>query len=416
MSLTRRQWGLASLGAASALLSQSGCETPQPVATPTRPAADLAGVGVLERSIVLDLHCDTPMRIMEEHFTLGERHDYGQVDIPRMRDGGVTGVFFSIYTSATANTPLQAVKQALEIVNRVREEIEHYPQDLMLATTADEIVRAKQENKIAILMGVEGGHMIDSSLGVLRTLFRLGARYLTLTHTANTPWAGSSAGEPSSKGLNEFGRQVVQEMNRLGMMVDISHVSEQTFYDAIAASQAPIIASHSSCRALADHPRNLTDPMLKALAANGGVVHINYYNSFLDDDHRRRDGSSEELEAAGQAIRERYSNDPERRAAELRKLNGEKIARIGRVPLSRLLDHFEHAASVAGVDHVGLGSDFDGVEDQLPEGMEDISKIPALVAGLQQRGFSDPDIEKVLGANTLRVMREVERAARPAQS
>jgi len=360
--------------------------------------------------VVLDLHCDTPMLIQAEGYDLGQRHDYGQVDIPRMREGGVSGVFFSIYTSGTSGTPLEAVKKALEIIDAVRQEVARHPNDLTLATGAAKILEAKAAGKIAVLMGVEGGHMIDSSLAVLHSLFHLGARYMTLTHSADTPWAGSS-GSKLNKGLDDFGRQVVREMNRLGMMVDVSHVSDQTFYDTIESTSAPVIASHSSCRALAAHSRNLTDEMLKALAQNRGVIHINYYNSFLDDEHRARADALKDLDNRRREITKTLAADPKLREAELRKLNQGLIEKAGRVPLSRLIDHFEHAVKVAGVDHIGLGSDFDGVNDQLPAGMEDISKIPNLVEGLTQRGFSDADIEKILGGNTLRVMREVEAAA-----
>jgi membrane dipeptidase len=409
MNLTRRGWASAALGAAAAL-SYQACSFGGEQPPPTESEGHSQPPSLLERSVVLDLHCDTPMRIQAEDFDLGQKHDYGQVDIPRMREGGVSGVFFSIYTSATSGTPLEAVKKALEIIDTVRKEVARHPADLILATTAGEIVKAKAAGKIAILMGVEGGHMIDSSLAVLRSFFGLGARYMTLTHTADTPWAGSSKSK-LNKGLDDFGRQVVREMNRLGMMVDISHVSDQTFYDVIESTSAPAIASHSSCRALASNPRNMTDEMLKALAQNGGVIHINYYNSFLDDDHRARVDALKQLDQRRRAIEKTLAGDPKRREAEMRQLNQELIEKVGRVPLGRLIDHFEHAAKVAGVDHVGLGSDFDGVEDQVPEGMEDISKISNLVAGLKERGFADVDIEKILGGNTLRVMREVEAVA-----
>jgi membrane dipeptidase len=409
MNLTRRQWASAALGAAAAL-SQQACssQTDAPpsgeAARPSQPAS------LLERSVVLDLHCDTPMLLQAEGFDLGRRHDYGQVDIPRMREGGVSAVFFSIYTSATSGTPLESVKKALQIIDAVRQEVARHPNDLVLANTAGGIVEAKAAGKIAILMGVEGGHMIDSSLEVLRSLFHLGARYMTLTHGADTPWAGSS-GSKANKGLDDFGRQVVREMNRLGMMVDVSHVSDQTFFDTVESTSAPLIASHSSCRALATHPRNMTDEMLQALARNGGVVHINFYNSFLDDEHRARAGAMKDIERRRREIAKTLAADPKQREAEFRKLNQELIEGAGRVPLSRLIDHFEHAAKVAGVDHVGLGSDFDGVDGQLPEGMEDISKIPNLIEGLKERGFSDADVEKILGGNTLRVLRQVEAAA-----
>ncbi len=413
MTLTRREWGLATLGLATATSSSISCSpgSEESPSEETSPGEANPAASVLKRSVVIDLHCDTPMRIISEGFDLGQLHDYGQVDIPRLRQGGVTGVFFSIYTSATGQTPRQAAKRALEIVDAVTKQVTRHPADLVLATSADEIVQAKQENKIAILMGVEGGHMIDSSVAALGTLFGLGVRYLTLTHSAHTPWADSSAAPPVSNGLTPLGREIVQEMNRLGMMVDVSHVSDQTFYDALEASSAPIIASHSSCRALASHARNMSDEMLRDLAQNGGVVHINYYNAFLDDDFDRPDRELEDLESKRRAIRQEYSAGSKQREAALRGVNREQIARVGRPPLSRLVDHFEHAAQVAGVEHVGLGSDFDGVRDQLPEGMEDISKTPDLVSALLGRGFSETDVEKILGGNTLRVMRRVEQIA-----
>ena len=413
MTFTRREWGLATLGLATAATSNIGCspgseESPRGERSAGEPDPVAA---VLNRSVVIDLHCDTPMRITGEGFDVGQLHDYGQVDIPRMRQGGISGIFFSIYTSATGQTPREASKRALEIIDAVTEQVARHPGDLVLATSADEIVRAKQENRIAILMGVEGGQMIDSSVAALQTLFGLGVRYLTLTHSAHTPWADSSAALPVSNGLTALGREIVNQMNRLGMMVDVSHASDQTFYDALEASSAPIVASHSSCRALASHARNMSDEMLRALAQNGGVVHINYYNAFLDDDFDWPDRELEDLESKRATVRRKYSTDPKQREAALREVNREQIARIGRPPLSRLVDHFEHAAQVAGVAHVGMGSDFDGVRDQLPAGMEDISKIPNLVSGLLGRGFSEADVERILGGNTLRVMRRVEQIA-----
>lgn len=402
--LTRRQWATLSAAGTAGFAACSQSETPS--STGEGPAEEAPpGGDILSRSIVLDLHCDTPMRLVEEGLDLGRRHADGQLDIPRMREGGVTGVFFSIYTGAKDKTPLAAVKRALEIIDAVVEEVRRHPNELVLGTSSDEIVAAKQVGKIAIFMGVEGGHMIDSSIEVLRNLYRLGARYMTLTHSASTGWADSSGG---SEGLTDFGKDVVREMNRLGMMVDISHASDKTFFDAVETSKAPIIASHSSCRALAGHSRNMTDEMLQALAANGGVVHINYYNAFLDDEYNRRENTLADLEKLRDEIRQRFGDDEKRLAAELRQVDTRQIERIGRVPLGKLLDHFEHAAQVAGVDHVGMGSDFDGVRGQLPQGMEDISKIPNLVAGLAARGFSDSDIGKILGGNSLRVMRRVE--------
>ncbi|HYM10539.1 MAG TPA: dipeptidase [Bryobacterales bacterium] len=364
---------------------------------------------LLERAVIIDLHDDTTQMIVDEGYNLGELHDYGQVDIPRMRRGHVAGIFFSIWCDSKKQAGLPGIRRALDEIDADKREVARHPGDIVMATTADEIVAAHQRGKIAALMGIEGGHMIDSDLAVLRTYYELGARYMTLTHFSNTPWADSSGEKPAHNGLTDFGRQVVREMNRLGMMVDISHVSDKTFSDVIATTSAPVIASHSSCRALCASPRDMTDDMLRALAKNGGVVHINFYEAFLDDGFRQRyQALSADMTREGQ-LDKMYASDGRRLGVEQRKLNAERIAKLGRIPLTRLLDHFEHAVKVAGVDHVGLGSDFDGSSDQFPQNIEDISKIPNLVRGLIERGFSDEDILKILGGNTLRVMREVER-------
>ena len=337
------------------------------------------------------------MLMRDGSYDLGARNTRGEVDIPRMREGGVTGVFFSIYTSATRNTELESVQEALEIIDAVRREVGRFPGDLALATSSGEIEAARQSGHIAIVMGVEGGHMINSSLAVLRTLYELGARYLTLTHSKDTPWAGSS-GSDTNLGLSDFGRSVIREMNRLGMLVDISHVSDQTFWDVLDTSAAPVIASHSSARALAAHKRNMSDEMIRAMADKGGVIHINYYNAFIDDAYAQRSS------AWNRANPNTESGDRDARTRA-------KLAAIGRPPLDTLLDHFDHAIQVAGIEAVGLGSDFDGVDGELPEGMEDISQVPNIAEGLAKRNYSQDEIDKVLGSNSLRVLREVESAA-----
>jgi membrane dipeptidase len=378
-------------------------------------AADAARVArLLDRAIIIDLHDDTTQMILDEGYNLADRHAFGQVDIPRMRAGHVSGIFMSIFVDAGVYTPAEAVRRSLAEIDAVRRETARHPNDLLLATTADEILAARERGRMAILIGIEGGHAIDSDLSILRTYFNLGARYMTLTHSSPTPWADSSGKPPAHNGLTDFGKQVVREMNRLGMMVDISHVADKTFYDALEVSSAPVIASHSSTRALASAPRNMTDDMLRALSKKDGVVHINFFEGFLDDGFSKRFGDLKSEPAEQNKIEAAMLKfgDRARGAAELRRINGQIIAKLGRIPLSRLLDHFDHAIKVAGIDHVGLGSDFDGVNDQLPEGMEDISKIPNLVAGLMDRGYSDADILKVLGGNTLRVMREVEAVAK----
>ena len=335
-----------------------------------------------------------------------------------MRAGHVSGLFLSMWTDTGRYTPLEAIRRTLQQIDSVRREVARHPNDLVMATTAAEILAAHKRGRIAILMGLEGGHAIDSDLSVLRSYAELGVRYLTLTHTNHTPWADSSAKPGEHNGLTDFGRQVVRELNRLGMMVDISHVSDKTFQDALDASAAPVIASHSSSRALASAPRNMTDDMLRALARKGGVVHINFYEGFLDNGFAEREQTLKAEQAEQDAIDDRTPKfgDRSQNGPAVRKLNARRIGKLGRLPLSRLLDHFEHAVKVAGVDHVGLGSDFDGADDLFPEGMEDISKTPNLVRGLMERGFSDEDILKILGGNTLRVMREVEQVSRRMQA
>jgi membrane dipeptidase len=368
---------------------------------------------LLDRAVVIDLHDDTTQMIVDEGYNLAESHRFGQIDIPRMRTGHVGGIFFSIWTDSERYTPTESIRRALDQIDAVRRETARHPADLEMAATAAGITAAHDHGRIAALMGVEGGGMIDSDLAVLRTYFQLGVRYMTLTHTTATPWAGSSGKPADHDGLTDFGKDVVHEMNRLGMMVDISHVSDKTFYDALEASTAPIIASHSSCRSIAPAPRNMTDDMIRALAKKGGVMHINYYEGFLDAGFADRFKALNAEQALEDALDARTPKFGDRSAAgpEERRINAQRTAKLGRIPLSRLLDHFEHAIKVGGIDHVGLGSDFDGASDQFPEGMEDISKIPNLVRGLMERGYSDEDILKVLGGNTLRVMREVEQTA-----
>jgi membrane dipeptidase len=373
---------------------------------------------LLERAVVIDLHDDTTQMILDEGYNLGEKHDYGQVDIPRMRAGHVSGLFLSLWTDSDRYTPTESIRRTLQQIDAVRREIARHPGDLEMATTAAEILAARKRGHIAILMGLEGGIAIDSDLSVLRSYAGLGVRYLTLTHTNHTPWADSSSLAGTHNGLTDFGRQVVREMNRLGMMVDISHVSDKTFMDALETSTAPLIASHSSSRALANAPRNMTDDMLRALAVKGGVVHVNYYEGFLDNDFAGREKVLKAEQDEQNAIDDRTPKfgDRSQNGPAVRQINARRNTKLGRLPLSRLLDHFEHVVKVAGVDHVGLGSDFDGADDMFPEGMEDISKTPNLVRGLMERGFSDEDILKILGGNTLRVMREVEQESQRLQA
>ena len=363
-------------------------------------------------SMVIDTHDDTTQRFLDGKFDIGARHSDGSIDIPRMRRGGLDAIFFSIWIPSKI-TGAAAVNRALGQIAAVREQVSAHPQDLALATTAAEVRAARRQGKIAVLLGVEGGHMINSSLDVLRNFARLGVRYMTLTHSGNNEWADSSTDTPARHGLTAFGKEAVQEMNRLGVMVDISHVSDKTFYDALAVSKAPMIASHSSCRALCNAPRNMTDQMMKDLAAKGGVVQINYHVGFLSQEFRNAEKANPEInKAIGEEVQKRCGDDEACQLLEGDRLTREYVERgeLPRVDWKKIIEHIDHAVKVAGVDHVGLGSDFDGAN--MPYGMEDASKLPKITDALLKKGYSEDDVKKILGENTLRVMAEVERVSR----
>jgi membrane dipeptidase len=364
------------------------------------------------QSIVVDTHDDTTQRLLDPKFDFGVRHTDGSVDIPRMREGGLSAIFFSIWIPGTVTGPA-AVQRALDQIGAVRETVARHPNDLVLCTTAEEIRRAKVANKIAVLMGVEGGHMINNSLANLDKFFALGVRYMTLTHTVNTDWADASTDKAAHNGLTDFGKQVVREMNRLGMMVDISHVADKTFYDVLAVSKAPVIASHSSCRALCSTPRNMTDDMIKALAAKGGVIQINYHVGFLSQQFQDASKAHPELGKEIEAESKKRCGDNEAcQLIEADKITRDMVAqgRLPRVDWTEIITHIDHAVKLVGADHVGLGSDFDGAD--MPYGMEDVSDIPQISNALLAKGYSPADVRKILGGNTLRLMQDVEAAAR----
>src|SRR6266852_3655258 len=363
-------------------------------------------------SIVVDTHDDTTQRLVDEKFDLGRRDARGHIDIPRMKEGGMDAIFFSIWMPSSITGP-EAVRRALDQIDAVRDQVRRHPDDLVLATTAEEVRRAYDQHKIAAVMGVEGGHMIDNDLGLLRVYAALGVRYLTLTHGSNTQWADSSTDKPAHNGLTDFGKDVVRELNRLGVLVDISHVSDKTFYDALEVSKAPMIASHSSCRALCDAPRNMTDQMMKDLAAKGGVIHINYHVGFLSQEFRNAEKADPEINKAISAeIQKRCGENEACQLLEGDRLTRENVekGKLPRIEWTKIIEHIDHAAKVADVDHVGLGSDFDGAN--MPYGMEDATKLPQLTEALLRKGYSEGDVKKILGENTLRVMREVERVSR----
>jgi membrane dipeptidase len=363
-------------------------------------------------ALIVDTHDDTTQRLLTPGFDIGIRHTDGSIDIPRMREGNLGAIFFSIWMSGTVTGP-EAVKRSLDQIDTVREMVRTHSKDLALCTTAAEIRRAHAEGKIAVLMGVEGGHMIASDLSVLRSYAALGVRYMTLTHYVNDEWADSSTDKPAHNGLTDFGKDVVREMNRQGMMVDISHVADKTFYDALAVSQAPMIASHSSCRALCDHPRNMTDDMIKALASKGGVIQINYHIGFLSQEYRDATKANPDLDKQMQAeIDKRCGKDEDCQLREGDNLVREAVnaGKLPRVGWEKIIDHIDHAVKLVGADHVGLGSDFDGAN--MPFGMESAADLPKITDALLKKGYSEADIRKILGENTLRVMEQVESTAK----
>ena len=363
-----------------------------------------------DRAIVIDSHDDTTQRMLfDKTFDITARHKDGNIDVPRMREGGLDALFFSIWVPSDI-TGAPAVKRALELIDAVHRAAKAHPKDLLLATTAADVRRAAAEHKIAALMGMEGGHMINDDLGQLRKYAALGVRYLTLTHFKNNNWADSSTDKPAHNGLTPFGKDVVRELNRLGVIVDISHVADKTFYDALAITTAPVIASHSSCRAIANHPRNMTDDMLRAVAKNGGVVMINYHAAFLSEEFRvaseKKSGSVVQSMAA---MSKKCGGNEACTTMESERIDHEAMAKgeLPKVMWEKIVEHIDHAVKVAGADHVGLGSDFDGAT--MPLGMEDASKLPKITDALLKKGYSEPDIEKILGGNILRVMEQVER-------
>jgi membrane dipeptidase len=359
-------------------------------------------------SLIVDTHDDTTQRFLDGKFDLAPRDSLGSIDIPRMKEGGLGAIFFSIWVPSKVTGP-QAVKRALVQIDAVREQARKHPDKLALATTVAEVREAHKQGKVAALMGVEGGHMIDNDLASLRTFATLGVRYMTLTHTGNTEWADASTDKAAHNGLTDFGKDVVRGMNRLGMMIDISHVSDKTFYDALEVSKAPLIASHSSCRAICDAPRNMTDEMIRALAAKGGVMQINYHVGFLSQEFRNAEKADPKLnEGIAAEVHKRCGENEACQLIEGDRITREYVAqgKLPRVEWTKIIEHIDHAVKIAGADHVGLGSDFDGAN--MPFGMEDATKLPQITEALVRRGYSENDIRKILGENTLRLMAEVE--------
>jgi membrane dipeptidase len=367
-------------------------------------------------SIVLDTHDDTTQRFFSKSYDIGKRNPDGHVDIPRMREGGMNAIFFSIWIDGRILGP-PAVQKALDQIDAVQENVKKFSNDLMFARTAADVRRAHAQGKVAALMGVEGGHMIGNDIRVLRIFGDLGVRYMTLSHFYNNEWADSSTDKPVHNGLTDFGKDIVREMNRQGILVDISHVSDKTFYDALEVSKAPLIASHSSCRAICNHPRDMSDDMIKALAAKGGVIQINYEKSFIDQAYK--DAYDKATGGVVQHMDQLVSScnkDEECIGRELAKQEQQLTAegKLPHVSWEKVIEHIDHVAKLVGADHVGLGSDFDGAT--MPEGLEDCSKLPKITEALLRKGYSEADVRKILGENTLRILEQAEQVSRDLQS
>jgi membrane dipeptidase len=378
---------------------------------------------IQESAIVVDTHADTPQRFLDDDFDIGSSDpgDIGHLSLDKARRGRLGAEFFSIWVDPETNQGHFA-QHTFDLIDSVYEQAARHPDRMMMAFSVADIERAHREHKLAALMGIEGGHSIENDMHLLRDYYRLGVRYMTLSWSNTNEWADSSGDINDVKvqhhnGLTDFGRQVVREMNRLGMMVDVSHVADKTFWDTIANTKAPVIASHSSARALTDAPRNMTDDMLRAVAKNGGVVQANFFSGFVDEDYWKavQAQRKDEQAAVQKYIDELKAEGKPARYIDVDLMEREWMAKIPRPPLKSLIDHIDHIAKVAGVDHVGLGSDFDGVSGAMPQGIDSAADLPKITQALLDRGYSEKDIKKILGGNLLRVFGEVERVSREMQ-
>ena len=382
--------------------------------------SDSAGVEqrverVLRATPIIDGHNDLPWEIRQNFAGRFDRLDLTadtshlssslQTDLPRLRQGHVGGQFWSVWIPTTLRGT-EAVQVTLEQIDLVRRMVARYPTELELAYTAADIRRIERAGRIASLIGVEGGHQIGNSPAALRSFFALGVRYMTLAHSSNNDFVDSATDAPVHHGLTPFGKAIVHEMNRLGMIVDLSHVSAEAMRQALAETRAPVIFSHSSARAIVDHPRDVPDDVLRLLPANGGVVMVNFYSGFISEPYRRRAADRAAEEARLKAL---HPGDPERRAAAL--AEWERAHPRPATTIGDVADHIDHVRQIAGVDHVGIGSDFDGVDGELPAGLEGVDRYPALFQELARRGWSDQDLAKLAGGNVLRAMERVEQVA-----
>ncbi len=393
-------------------------------AAPLKPQVSAKARAIQDSAIVVDTHADTPQRFLDENYDIGstDPNDTGHISLDKAKSGNLGAEFFSIWVEPETNKGHYA-QHTLDLIDSVYEQAAHHPDRMTMGFSVADIERAHKEHKLAALMGIEGGHSIENDMHLLRDYYRLGVRYMTLTWSNTNEWADSSGDIDDSKvqhhnGLTDFGKQVVLEMNRLGMIVDISHVADKTFWDTIAVTKAPVIASHSSARALTNAPRNMTDDMLRAVAKNGGVVDVNFYSGFVDEDYRK---ASEPIgKQAAEAVKA-YEDKMKAEGkpvpyTEIDRIEREFANKIPRPPFKSLIDHIDHIAKVAGVDHVGLGSDFDGVSGQTPQGMDSAADLPKITQALLDRGYNADDIKKILGGNVVRVFRQVEAVSRQMQT
>ena len=404
------------LAAFVSLLSFSAIAFAQTMPADADPALWARALKLHKKSIVVDGHNDITSPMVDEDFDLrnssvGKFHlggDPFHTDIARLKAGGITGEFFAIYVSGSTMTTGGAMRRAMDMIDATNREVERNPSVLSSCTTAAEIRRAKKQNKICILMGIEGGYVIEDSLYALRDFYRLGVRYMTLTHNVATNWADAHRDEKHG-GLTDFGKEVVREMNRLGMLVDISHVSVGTMNAALDVSTAPVIASHSGARAVNDHTRNVPDEVLKRVAKGGGVIMVNFYPSFLDKrTNDEENARSAKLRDQMAALREKYKGDQKTLDEEVRKLEDANPIYIA--DYKRIVDHIDHIKKVVGIDYVGLGSDFDGVPF-LPKGMNGAEDLPLVTYEMLRRGYTEQEIKKVLGENFLRTFAQAEKVA-----
>jgi membrane dipeptidase len=421
-----RLLSIALLGAIPALVWGQNASSPPSAMTKPKTQTPEA---VHRSALIIDTHADTPQRFLDEHFDLADPLNGGDFNLETARKGNLGAEFFSIWAEPDRFKG-QYAHRTLELIDAVKQQVAKHPDQMELVTTAEGIEWAHREHKLAALMGIEGGHSIEDSLALLRQYYALGVRYMTLTWANSNGWADSSGdindtSVPHTKeGLTEFGKDVVYEMNRLGMMVDVSHVSDRTFFRTLIISRAPVIASHSAARALCDSPRNMTDDMLRAIAnsggpdSKGGVVQVNFYSAFLSQKYRdAQKAMAPEVQKEVDALKAKAKAEGrEATAMEIAKIQRAAADQIPRPPLSVLIDHIDHIAKVAGVDHVGLGSDFDGINGQLPEGLDSPADLPKITVALMARGYSADDCRKILGGNLLRVFREVEQVSKHLQA